>query len=94
MNCKSRLLIKITFIASSMFLGIIHEKAFTQELNTIIKNICLYEFKQEFQKAQKNIPQGTAEFTCNCFVKNINKGNKLNNSKIICKDAALKKYNL
>ncbi|WP_269622795.1 hypothetical protein [Prochlorococcus marinus] len=94
MNYKTSYLIKLTIVLTNMFLNIFYSQASSQEINKLIKSICLYEFNQELLNAKKNIPKGSAEFTCDCFINRINNGKKLDKAKVICKDEATRKYNL
>ena len=65
-----------------------------QEIESLLKEICLVSFKTEMDLAKKIEPKGMANFTCECFLEKLNLGTSIESSKDICKEQAAKEFPL
>ena len=61
---------------------------------TLITKMCLLSVDSEMALAEKQPPQGMADFTCKCFFNNVSKGYSIKSSKEKCKTEASRKFNL
>tara|TARA_Y100001968_G_scaffold195210_1_gene179066 strand:+ start:1529 stop:1771 length:243 start_codon:yes stop_codon:yes gene_type:complete len=64
------------------------------DLNSIVKKMCLLGFNSEMKLAKITPPVGMSEFTCNCFVKKVSYGYSLELAQEECKMQATKKFNM
>ena len=70
------------------------EKANANDSKKLITQICHSNFNSEMALAEKQPPQGMADFTCKCFFNNVSKGYSIKSSKEKCKTEASRKFNL
>ena len=62
------------------------------EGNPLIRTMCLAAFDSAMAEAGKTPPQGMGDFTCSCFIKQVEQGSGFDTAKETCKQAAVKKY--
>ncbi len=65
-----------------------------EELNTIIKTLCLESVKNEIVTFKSPIKSKIAEHTCNCFIQRISNGEKVKSAKDICRTKTSKEFSL
>ena len=61
---------------------------------TLITKMCLLSFDSEMALAEKQPPQGMADFTCKCFFNAVSNGYSIDTSQEKCKTEATRKFNL
>jgi len=60
--------------------------------NKLIRTMCQAAFDSAMAEAGKTPPQGMGDFTCSCFIKQVEQGSGFDTAKETCKQAAVKKY--
>jgi len=66
----------------------------SSEEGNLIKMICLMNFKVAMADAGKLPPKGMGQFTCQCFLNQVNAGASISTAQSICKTKAAARYNL
>ncbi len=64
------------------------------DLNNVVKKMCLIGFNSEMNASEVIPPEGMGEFTCNCFVNKVSIGYSLELAREQCKIKATKKFDL
>ena len=59
-----------------------------KDSNTLIERICLSSFNLEMVAAKIEIPEGMADFTCDCFISALSDGYSVSTAKLQCKEKA------
>jgi hypothetical protein len=54
--------------------------------------MCMAAFDSAMADAGMTPPQGMGDFTCRCFIKQVEQGSGLDSAQQTCKQAAVKKY--
>ena len=69
---------------------------YNQSLEAIglIKTFCKASIDSKMVLAGTKPPKGMKEFTCQCFAKKFNEGYSINSAKSICREKAIKEFNL
>ncbi|MDP6171828.1 MAG: hypothetical protein QF702_06695 [Prochlorococcaceae cyanobacterium ETNP2_MAG_10] len=82
-------------LASALFC-ISEAQSLTQssEEENPIKMICLMSFKAAMADAGKTPPEGMGQFTCKCFLNQVNAGASIGTAQSVCKVKAAAHYNL
>ena len=62
--------------------------------NNMINKFCIASLKSKLKFENKTKLEGVSHFTCECFLKNFNSGSSIKESRIYCRDKAVKKFNL
>tara|TARA_Y100001968_G_scaffold127138_1_gene116020 strand:- start:677 stop:967 length:291 start_codon:yes stop_codon:yes gene_type:complete len=62
------------------------------ELNSLIRKMCILGFNTEMQTAKITPPQGMADFTCNCFLEKVSLGFDLDTAQEECKTKATTEF--
>ncbi|HGY5548520.1 MAG: hypothetical protein AB8A30_04430 [Prochlorococcus sp.] len=80
----------------SVLLGMSAPQGLAQssEEGNLIKMICLMNFKIAMADAGKLPPKGMGQFTCKCFMNQVNAGASISTAQSICKTKAAARYNL
>ena len=60
--------------------------------NQLIRSMCMAAFESAMSDAGMTPPQGMGDFTCRCFIKQVEQGSGLDSAQQTCKQAAVKKY--
>ncbi len=63
-------------------------------LDQIVRGYCLNAVNSEVKASGTSAPSGMAEFTCDCVVKEIRKGQTVNLATSTCKSLAIRKFSL
>lgn len=63
-------------------------------VDQIVRSKCSSAVQSEFSAAGRNPPAGMVDFTCDCVVQQIHKGNSINQASETCKSLASQKYSL
>ncbi len=63
-------------------------------LEDFIKRICIETFNSEMAMAETTPPAGMEDFTCNCFILEIDKAASVASAQETCKEKAVKRFNL
>ena len=64
------------------------------DLNEIIKYFCLSSLSNETFDKNKSKDQEIREYTCKCFVDQVNKIKDLDDAREVCKQDTIKKFDL
>jgi len=58
----------------------------------LIRTMCMAAFDSAMADAGKTPPQGMGDFTCRCFIQQVDNGAGIDSAKDICKQEAVKKF--
>ena len=62
--------------------------------NQLIRSMCMAAFDSAMHQAGKTPPAGMGDFTCDCFLRQVEQGAGLDVAQGTCKEQAAKKYPL
>ena len=60
----------------------------------LIRKICMSSFAAAMTTAGQTAPEGMADFTCNCFLEEVNSGTRLDKAQNQCKSRAAVEYSM
>ena len=60
----------------------------------LIRKICMSSFAAAMRTAGKTAPDGMADFTCNCFLDEVNNGMGLDEAQSRCKSEAAQRFSM
>ena len=63
-------------------------------MDGMIRRFCLQAVNKEIQASGKPAPAGMQDYTCNCVVQEMKRGQSQQQASATCKAAATKKFNL
>ncbi len=63
-------------------------------MDNMIRKYCLQAVNKEIKESGKPAPAGMQDYTCNCVVQEMKKGQSQKQAAATCKASATKKYNL
>jgi hypothetical protein len=63
-------------------------------MDNMIRKFCLQAVNKEVQASGKPAPAGMQDYTCNCVVQEMKKGQSQQQAAVTCKAAATRKFNL
>ena len=87
-------LLRIILLTIGISISIFYKEIKANEINTLIKEFCLNEFKKEMKESGKELIPEVGEFTCNCFINKIETGKTLKLARENCKEEVSKIFNL
>ncbi|CAI8159216.1 MAG: hypothetical protein AB8A46_02345 [Prochlorococcus sp.] len=62
--------------------------------NPIIFKLCIIGFNAAMADAEKTPPSGMGEYTCNCFLEQMDNGETIDSAQKICENKAASHYNI
>jgi len=63
-------------------------------MDGMVRKFCLQAINNEIRASGKPAPAGLQDYTCNCVVDEMRKGQSQQQASVTCKAAATKKFNL
>jgi hypothetical protein len=63
-------------------------------MDGMVRKFCLQAVNNEIKASGKPAPAGMQDYTCNCVVDEMRKGQSQQQASVTCKAAATKKFNL
>jgi hypothetical protein len=63
-------------------------------MDGMVRKFCLQAVNNEIRASGKPAPAGMQDYTCNCVVDEMRKGQSQQQASVTCKAAATKKFNL
>ena len=58
----------------------------------LIRTMCMAAFDSAMADAGKTPPEGMGDYTCRCFIQQVENGSGIDSAKDICKQEAVKKF--
>ena len=89
---KKRIIIRTLFLIV-LILGNT-SKSLGFEFNSIIKKFCLIKVNSELKEAEKDLAKEIKEYTCDCFLEEINTSNNISQASLKCRDKTINKFKL
>lgn len=82
-------------LAGVLLGGFLGQPAVAQNMmDNMVRKFCLQAVNKEIQASGKPAPAGMQDYTCNCVVQEMRRGQSQQQAAATCKAAAAKKYNL
>jgi hypothetical protein len=63
-------------------------------MDGMVRKFCLQAVNKEIKASGKPVPAGMQEYTCNCVVEEMRRGQSQQQAAATCKDVAAQKFNL
>lgn len=80
--------------ATALVAGVPMASAGTFDKTNIVMRFCQLAVSNEALRSAQPVPEGLSEFTCQCFLRNLDLGSSLNAAKANCRQAAIRRYGL
>jgi hypothetical protein len=84
----------LTALAGGLVLSLGQPALAQNMMDTMVRKFCLQAINKEIQASGKPAPAGMQDYTCNCVVQEMKKGQSQQQAAATCKAAATRKYNL
>jgi hypothetical protein len=84
----------VRVVLAGVVLLLAHPAQAQNMMDGMIRKFCLQAVNKEIQASGKPAPAGMQDYTCNCVVQEMKRGQSQQQASVTCKAAATKKFNL